>query len=98
MIKHVAMYQLRDKSKREFVLSALKKMDLCPLITKNEAYESCETNLPNLRHPLFADLIHIAYFADEESAQKYPTSKEHIDLVKNTNEYISQTMTIDFIE
>lgn len=98
MIKHIAMYQLRDKNKISDLIAELKKMDACKLIVDNQAYATLNSELPILPNPMFADVIHICYFANMQNANMYPTSLEHQNLVKNTNDYILHTMTIDFNE
>lgn len=98
MIVHVAMYQLTDSSHLDFVKNELEKLSNCKLIKRNQVHLTCLPNVSNASSPLFAEIIHIAYFKDSGDSQEYPLSNEHVSLVKATNAYIKQIMTIDYVD
>lgn len=98
MIIHIAMYQLKDKTKKQDMIQALKTLETCPLIQKNMVQETCFPQLPTLPSPLFGDVAHIAAFKNMEDATNYPESEAHQQLMKQTNAYIQQVMTMDFVD
>lgn len=98
MIIHIAMYQLKDKTKKQDMIQALKTLETCPLIQKNTVQETCFPQLPTLPSPLFGDVAHIAAFKNMEDATNYPESEAHQQLMKQTNAYVQQVMTMDFVD
>ena len=98
MVKHITMYQLSNKSMEGFVVEQLKKLEECPLIVKNRICVSFEKNLPIIGKPMFADIVYIAYFYDEDGAKMFPICQEHLDLVEEISPYVENVMSIDFID
>lgn len=98
MIVHVAMYQLTDQKYIEAVKQQLEQLSTCELIKKNQVHISCLKDTPVADNLFFADIIHIAYFDNMESASKYPCSVEHQQLMQNTGMYIKHVMTTDYLD
>lgn len=98
MIKHISVYELKNSKYSKEMLENLEKVKKCPFLISSEAYENCNQVFPNVSSPIFAHVVHIALFASQDDAKKYPASKEHIELVKTTDDYVKNVMTIDFID
>lgn len=98
MIIHIAMYQLKNKEKKQEMIQKLKTMETCPLIQKNIVKDTCFPQLSSLPSPLFGDVVHIATFKTIEDAANYPESQAHLQLMKETNDDVQEIMTMDFVD
>lgn len=98
MIQHVTLYVLKEVERLPFVKEQLEKLKECNLIMDNKVVVSCQTDLPSIENPLFAQIAHLATFKDEKDAQAFPMSKEHMELVQTTNDCINQVITMNYID
>lgn len=98
MIQHVTLYVLKEVDRLSFVKEQLEKLKECPLIVENKVVVNYLKDLSPVAHSLFAHIAHFATFENEENAQAFPMCKEHMELVKATNDYIHQVITMDYID
>ena len=98
MIQHVTLYVLKEVERLPFVKEQLEKLKECNLIMDNKVAVSYQTDLSSIENPLFAQIAHFATFKDEKDAQAFPMSKEHMELVQTTNDYIHQVITMNYID
>lgn len=95
MIRHITLYQLKDSKDRECFAQCLRKLETCPFITTNNVYLNMEEG-PSL--PIVADVMHEAFFATEDDAKAFPSSKEHLQVVKETCNLLKCFMTLDYFD
>lgn len=95
MIRHVTLYQLKDPKERETLVQCLRELENCSLIVRNNVYLNIEKELSA---PIFADVMHEAFFERESDAKAFPSSLEHLELVKETNGLLKSLMTFDYFE
>ena len=98
MIQHVTLYTLKDRNQLSFVKEQLETLKECNLIMDNKVVVSYEKDVPPVKSPLFAQIAHFATFKDEKDAKLFPNSVEHLKLVKATDAYIDQVITMDYID
>lgn len=96
MIKHISLYKLKDKANIEFAKEALREVGSNETIIENNVYVSFNDNLPNVKDPIFADVMHEAIFKDEMDASKYPLSKEHSTLFEKTKGMFESVTVFDY--
>lgn len=98
MIQHVTLYTLKNVDQLSFVKEQLEKLKECPLIIENKVVVNYLKDLPPVKHPMFAHIAHFATFENEENAQAFPACPEHLALVKATDAYIKEVMTMDYVD
>lgn len=87
---------MKDLKDIELFKSYLDDMSKCPLIVKNNVYISLDA--PNVKYPIFADVMHEAFFKDENDSEAYPKSDEHIELVRKSDDLLEKIVTFDYEE
>lgn len=98
MIRHISLYKLKDENNIDLFVSKLINIKKCNLIIKDNIYKNSHDNLPNEDNPIFANVMHEAYFKDIDDVNAYPKSHEHLNLVNETNDLLKSVTTFDYIE
>lgn len=96
MIRHISLYKLKDINDIDFVVTKLDELKDCQLINDNRVCVCYKKDLPNIKKPIFANIMHEAFFNDEEDAKAFPQSNEHLKLVKETDGLLDSVVTFDY--
>lgn len=84
MIRHISIFKLLDESQKERMKEYLKEAgEQSSLVRHTEIGENI-THLLQGKGPVFGDLVQMLDFSSEKDCTAWPTSKEHLDLIKKT--------------